>query len=63
VPPSRCQPSWTLPWTFVPTSSSACEVVRVELPEPRDKFSPEFTRYESEITRVLKEEVDKARER
>jgi hypothetical protein len=38
-------------------------VVRVELPEPRDKFSPEFTRYESEITRVLKEEVDKARER
>jgi NitT/TauT family transport system ATP-binding protein len=39
------------------------EVVRIELPEPRDKFSPEFTRYESEITRVLKEEVDKARER
>jgi NitT/TauT family transport system ATP-binding protein len=38
------------------------EVVEVDLPEPRDKFSAAFTRYESAITRVLKEEVEKARE-
>jgi NitT/TauT family transport system ATP-binding protein len=38
------------------------EVVEIDLPEPRDKFSTAFTRYESEITRVLKEEVEKARE-
>lgn len=38
------------------------DVVGVDLPEPRDKFSMEFTRYESDITQVLKEEVEKARE-
>ena len=34
----------------------------IKLPEVRDRFAPEFTRYESEITRVLKEEVAKVRE-
>jgi NitT/TauT family transport system ATP-binding protein len=38
------------------------EVIDVGLPEPRDKFSQGFTRYESDVTRVLKEEVEKARE-
>ena len=38
------------------------EVIAIDLPEPRDKFSVAFTRYESDITRVLKEEVEKARE-
>ena len=38
------------------------EVVAIDLPEPRDKFSAAFTRYESAITRGLKEEVEKARE-
>ena len=28
----------------------------------RDRFAPEFTRYESEITRVVKEEVAKVHE-
>jgi hypothetical protein len=37
-------------------------VVAVGLPEPCEKFSPEFTRYERGITRVLKEEVEKGRE-
>ena len=34
----------------------------IKLPEVRDRFAPEYTRYESEITRVLKEEVAKVRE-
>jgi NitT/TauT family transport system ATP-binding protein len=38
------------------------EVFEIELPEARDRFSPAFTRYESEITRVVKEEVAKVRE-
>jgi NitT/TauT family transport system ATP-binding protein len=38
------------------------EVVDITLAEPRDKFAADFTRYESEITRALKEEVEKARE-
>jgi ABC-type nitrate/sulfonate/bicarbonate transport system ATPase subunit len=38
------------------------EIAEIQLPEPRDKFSAPFTRYESDITRVLKEEVEKARE-
>jgi len=38
------------------------DVFTIKLPEVRDRFAPEFTRYESEITRVLKEEVAKVRE-
>ena len=38
------------------------DVLTISLPEVRDRFAPEFTRYESEITRVLKEEVAKVRE-
>jgi NitT/TauT family transport system ATP-binding protein len=38
------------------------EVFSIKLPEARDRFAPEFTRYESEITRVVKEEVAKVRE-
>jgi NitT/TauT family transport system ATP-binding protein len=38
------------------------EIVEINLQEPRDKFSAAFTRYESDITQVLKEEVEKARE-
>jgi NitT/TauT family transport system ATP-binding protein len=38
------------------------EIVSLDLPEPRNKFSPEFTRYESAITEVLKEEVAKVHE-
>lgn len=38
------------------------EIVEIHLPEPRDKFSATFTHYESDITQVLKEEVEKARE-
>ncbi len=38
------------------------EIVDIDLPEPRDKFSAAFTAYESAITQVLKEEVEKARE-
>jgi hypothetical protein len=34
----------------------------VKLPEVRDRFAPEFTRYEAEITGVLREEVAKVRE-
>jgi ABC-type nitrate/sulfonate/bicarbonate transport system ATPase subunit len=33
------------------------DVFSIKLPEQRDRFAPEFTRYESEITRVVKEEV------
>jgi NitT/TauT family transport system ATP-binding protein len=38
------------------------DVFTIKLPEIRDRFASEFTRYESEITRVLKEEVAKVRE-
>jgi ABC-type nitrate/sulfonate/bicarbonate transport system ATPase subunit len=38
------------------------DVFTIKLPEARDRFAPEFTRYESEITRVVKEEVAKVRE-
>ncbi len=35
------------------------QVFPIKLPELRDRFAPEFTHYESEITRVVKEEVAK----
>ncbi len=35
------------------------QVFTVKLPEVRDRFSPEFTQHEAEITRVVKEEVAK----
>jgi NitT/TauT family transport system ATP-binding protein len=38
------------------------QVFTVKLPEVRDRFAPEFTRYEAEITGVLREEVAKVRE-
>jgi NitT/TauT family transport system ATP-binding protein len=38
------------------------QVFRIKLPEVRDRFAPEFTQYESDITRVVKEEVAKVRE-
>ena len=38
------------------------QVFEIKLPEVRDRFAPEFTQYESEITRVLKEEVAKVHE-
>jgi NitT/TauT family transport system ATP-binding protein len=38
------------------------QVFAIELAEPRDRFAPEFTHYESEITRVVKAEVAKVRE-
>jgi ABC-type nitrate/sulfonate/bicarbonate transport system ATPase subunit len=37
------------------------EIVEIALPEPRDKFSAAFTQYESAITHILKEEVEKVR--
>ena len=37
-------------------------VFTLKLPEVRDRFAPEFTHYESEITRVVKEEVAKVHE-
>ncbi len=38
------------------------QVFQIKLPEVRDRFAPEFTHYESEITRVVKEEVAKVHE-
>jgi NitT/TauT family transport system ATP-binding protein len=38
------------------------QVFRIELPEVRDRFAPEFTKYESEIAAVLKDEVAKVRD-
>jgi len=38
------------------------QIFSIKLPDVRDRFAPEFTYYESEITRVLKEEVAKVRE-
>jgi NitT/TauT family transport system ATP-binding protein len=35
------------------------QVFDIKLPDVRDRFAPEFTQYESEITRVVKEEVAK----
>jgi NitT/TauT family transport system ATP-binding protein len=35
------------------------EVFAIKLPDARDRFAPEFTRYEADITRVVKEEVAK----
>ena len=35
------------------------QVFEIKLPDVRDRFAPEFTQYESEITRVVKEEVAK----
>ena len=35
------------------------QVFDIELPDVRDRFASEFTHYESEITRVVKEEVAK----
>ena len=38
------------------------EIFTIKLPEPRDRFAPEFTQYEREITRLVKEEVMKVHE-
>ncbi len=38
------------------------QVIPIKLAEPRDRFAPEFTQYESEITRLVKEEVAKVHE-
>ena len=38
------------------------QVFTLKLPELRDRFAPEFTQYESDITRVVKEEVAKVHE-
>jgi NitT/TauT family transport system ATP-binding protein len=38
------------------------QIFSIKLPEVRDRFAPEFTHYEAEITGVLKEEVAKVRE-
>ena len=38
------------------------QIVTIKLPDVRDRFAPEFTHYESELTRLVKEEVDKVHE-
>ena len=38
------------------------QVIPIKLPESRDRFAAEFTQYESEITRLVKEEVAKVHE-
>jgi NitT/TauT family transport system ATP-binding protein len=38
------------------------QIFTLKLPDVRDRFAPEFTQYESEITRVVKEEVAKVHE-
>jgi NitT/TauT family transport system ATP-binding protein len=38
------------------------QVVSIKLPEVRDRFAPEFTQYESQLTRMVKEEVAKVHE-
>ena len=38
------------------------QVFTIKLPEVRGRFAPEFTQYESDITRVVKEEVAKVHE-
>src|SRR5207247_11230123 len=37
-------------------------VFDIQLPDVRDRFAPDFTQYEAEITRVVKEEVAKVHE-
>jgi NitT/TauT family transport system ATP-binding protein len=38
------------------------QIFPIKLPELRDRFAPEFTQYESDITRIVKEEVAKVHE-
>jgi NitT/TauT family transport system ATP-binding protein len=38
------------------------QVFPIKLPEIRDRFAPDFTQYEADITRVVKEEVAKVHE-
>src|SRR6267142_5193787 len=38
------------------------QIFPIKLPEVRDRFAPEFTQYESDITRVVREEVAKVQE-
>ena len=38
------------------------QIFDIKLPDVRDRFAPEFTQYESEITRLVKEEVAKVHE-
>jgi NitT/TauT family transport system ATP-binding protein len=38
------------------------QVFDIKLPDVRDRFAPDFTQYEAEITRVVKEEVAKVQE-
>ena len=38
------------------------QIFPIKLPEVRDRFATEFTQYESDITRIVKEEVAKVRE-
>jgi NitT/TauT family transport system ATP-binding protein len=38
------------------------QIFDIKLPDVRDRFTPEFTQYESEITRLVKEEVAKVHE-
>jgi ABC-type nitrate/sulfonate/bicarbonate transport system ATPase subunit len=38
------------------------QIVPIKLPDVRDRFAPEFTHYESDITRMVKEEVAKVHE-
>src|SRR5205814_8133625 len=47
---------------MTPAPGRIKQVFQIKLPEVRDRFAPEFTHYESEITRVVKEEVAKTHE-
>jgi NitT/TauT family transport system ATP-binding protein len=38
------------------------QILTIKLPDVRDRFAPEFTHYESELTRLVKEEVAKVHE-
>jgi NitT/TauT family transport system ATP-binding protein len=38
------------------------QTISIKLPDVRDRFAPEFTQYESELTRLVKEEVAKVHE-
>jgi len=38
------------------------QIFPIKLPEIRDRFAPEFTQYEADITRMVKEEVAKVHE-
>jgi NitT/TauT family transport system ATP-binding protein len=48
----------------VMTSAPGCikQVFDIKLPDVRDRFAPDFTQYEAEITRLVKEEVAKVHE-